>query len=88
MKCVTCGDHFKNETDLENRMITLSHSKPEFLKTECDECYSLGPNEFTMKMHLKRLPCEKISCGICDLEFKDIETLDVHTFTCKKFKCN
>ena len=69
-------------------MITHSYSKPEFLKTKCDECDFWGPNEFTMKMHIKRLHCEKISCGICDLEFEDIETLDVHTFACERFKFN
>ena len=88
MMCVTCGDQFKNETDLENHMITHFYSKPEFLKTKCDECDFWGPNEFTMKMHIKRLHCEKISCGICDLEVEDIETLDVHTFNCERFKCN
>ena len=41
-----------------------------------------------MKMHFRRLHCENVSCGICDLEMRDIETLDTHTLTCQRFKCN
>ena len=41
-----------------------------------------------MKMHFRRVHSENISCGICNLEVKDIETLDIHTFTCERFQCN
>ena len=88
IKCEICEENFEKEIDLKNHMMTHSYSKPEFLKSKCKECDFWGPNEFTMKMHLKRLHSEKISCGICDLEVADIETLDVHTFTCERFKCN
>ena len=88
IKCETCGEDFESEKDLKNHMITHSYSKPEFLKCKCDECDFWGPNEFTMKMHLKRLHCKKISCGICDFEVADLETLDIHTFTCERYKCN
>ena len=39
-------------------------------------------------MHFRRLHSENVSCGICDLEMNDIESLDTHTLTCQKFKCN
>ena len=41
-----------------------------------------------MKMHFRRLHCENVSCGICSLDMKDIETLDTHTLTCERFKCS
>ena len=41
-----------------------------------------------MKMHFRRVHSENISCGICNLEVKDIETLDIHTFICERFQCN
>ena len=69
-------------------MIIHSYSNPEFLQTKYDDCDFLGLNEVIMKMYIKRLYCEKISCGIFDLEVENIETLDVHTFTCERFKYN
>ena len=69
-------------------MIIHSYSNPEFLKTKYDDCDFLGLNEVIMKMYIKRLYCEKISCGIFDLEVENIETLDVHTFTWERFKYN
>ena len=30
---------------------------------------------------------EIISCGMCGFEASDLETLDMHTFTCEMFKC-
>ena len=69
-------------------MIAHSYKKSDLLKFKCDECDFWGPNAQTMKMHFRRLHCEKVSCGICDLEMRDIETLDTHTLTCQMFKCN
>ena len=57
------------------------------MKFKCDECDFWGPNAQTMKMHYLRLHCENVSCGICELEFKDVEELDLHTSTCEIFKC-
>ena len=31
--------------------------------------------------------CENVTCGIRDLEVKDVEELDIHTTTCEIFKC-
>ena len=69
-------------------MIAHSYKKSDLLKFKCDECDFWGPNAQTMKMHFRRLHCENVSCGICDLEMRDIETLDTHTLTCQRFKCN
>ena len=41
-----------------------------------------------MKMHVKRNHSEIISCGMCNFEANQIETLDTHTFTCEMYKCN
>ena len=43
MKCEIWGDNFDYEKDLMNHTITHFYSKPEFLKTKCDECYFWGP---------------------------------------------
>ena len=41
-----------------------------------------------MKMHVKKNHSETISCGMCNFEANQIETLDTHTFTCEMYKCN
>ena len=54
-------------------------------------CAIIYSHAQTMKMHFRRLHSENVSCGICDLEMKDIEdieTLDIHTATSQRFKCN
>ena len=68
----------------EKQKITLKTVKGK----QCDECDFWGPNAQTMKMHFQRLHSENVACGICSLEMKDIETLDIHTSTCEIFKCS
>ena len=88
IKCEICENEFKNQKDMKDHMISHSYCKSDLLKFKCDECEFWGPNAQTMKMHFRRLHCENVSCGICDLEMKDIDTLDTHTSTCQGFKCN
>ena len=88
LKCEICVEEFKTEKDLKDHAITHTYSKSEFLKFKCYECDFWGPTAQTMKMHFRRVHSENISCGICNLEVKDIETLDIHTFTCERFQCN
>ena len=88
LKCEICEEEFKSEKDMKDHMISHSYYNSDFLKFKCDECDFWGPNAKTMKMHFLRLHCENVSCGICSLEMKDIETLDVHTATCQRFKCS
>ena len=87
-KCEICDKELKSEKDMKDHMISHSYYKSDLLKFKCDECYFLGPNAQTMKMHFQRLHCEYVSCGICSLEMKDIESLDIHTSTCEMFKCS
>ena len=39
-------------------------------------------------MYFQRLHCENVSCGICSLDMKDIESLDTHSSNCERFKCS
>ena len=41
-----------------------------------------------MEVHFKKMHSEKITCGLCDFETKDVESLDTHLFTCEIYKCN
>ena len=84
-QCENCSKEFRSAGELKEHMISHSYQKLQF---KCDECDFWGPNKQTMKMHIKRNHSETISCGMCDFEAQDIETLDTHTFTCEMYKCN
>ena len=77
IKCEICEKVFSNEKELLDHMISHSFKDAEHLKFKCDECEFWGPNAHTMKMHFKRLHSDIISCGMCDFEAKDLETLDI-----------
>ena len=40
-----------------------------------------------MEVHLRKSNSEKIECGICGFETKDMENLDTHLSTCEMYKC-
>ena len=40
-----------------------------------------------MEVHFKKMHSEKITCGLCDFETKDDESLETHLFTCEIYKC-
>ena len=86
-KRFSSSDEFKSSEDLKERMIIHSYSYPK-LQFKCDECNFWGPNKQRMKMHVKRNYSEIISCGMCNFEANQVETLDTHTFTCEMYKCN
>ena len=86
-KCDFCNEKFVNEKELKEHMITHSYLESSQFKFKCDECSFWGPNEHSMKMHFKRLHSETISCGMCEYQAADLETLDIHTFTCELYKC-
>ena len=79
-QCENCGKEFSRACALKEHMISHSYQKLQF---KCDECDFWGPNQHTMKMHIKRNHSEIITCGMCDFVAKDIEILDTHTFTCE-----
>ena len=84
-ECENCGNEFKSAEDLKEHMIIHSYQK---LQYKCDECDFWGPNEHTMKMHVKRNHSETISCGMCNFEANQTQALDTQTFTCEMYKCN
>ena len=88
IKCEICTSEFTSSKEMKKHMICHSYTDSLILKFKCDECDFWGPNRITMEMHFRRIHSENISCGLCEYDAKDIETLDVHTFTCETYKCN
>ena len=48
-----------------------------------EDCGFIGKHDLTMEVHLGKYHSEKIECGICGFEAKDIESLDTHLSTCE-----
>ena len=88
IKCYICTREFKCSKELKKHMICNSYTDSSTLNDKCDECDFWGPNRFTLEMHFRKIHSENIWCGVCEFEAKDIETLDIHTFTCEIYKCN
>ena len=53
----------------------------------CAECDFMGSSETTMEVHMGKLHCEQIECGMCDIIFNDLATLETHLITCEIYKC-
>ena len=60
---------------IDQHRISHSYKCSSKLNYKCEECEFWGPNTLTMEMHVKKQHSEKISCGMCDLEIKQMEEL-------------
>ena len=69
---------------MKQHMKTHSYKKCEYKCEECDFC---GTNKMTMEVHLGKMHSENFECGLCDTVAKDLESLELHLFTCETFKC-
>ena len=41
-----------------------------------------------MSLHIGKAHGENFECGLCEYIAEDLETLDVHLFTCNIYKCS
>ena len=69
--------------------IIISHAYrgEDELKFKCVECEFWGPNTLTLEVHVKKVHCEKIKCRLCDIETKDLESLEIQLTTCESYTC-
>ena len=92
-KCEICDEEFSwngkplSNEEIVKHMISHSYKCSSKLKYKCDECEFWGPTTLTMEVHVKKKHSEKITCGLCDYEVNDIETLETHLFTCEIYAC-
>ena len=93
-RCEICDYTFKDYMgkpwggkQIESHMITHSIKSSGTLNYKCIECDFWGSNILTMEVHMKKNHSEKIKCGLCDCEFKSIESLDTHLQTCETYRC-
>ena len=82
--CSLCEKQFDCEITLKRHMKTHSYKQIEY---RCEECDFLGATPFTMEVHLGKSHSDKFECGLCEFVAKDLETLDMHLFTCEIYQC-
>ena len=54
---------------------------------KCQECDLLGDSQYTMHVHHGKEHLQNFQCGLCDVETKTLEELELHLFTCQIYKC-
>ena len=85
VECELCEAKVANEKDMKEHMKFHSYKKSTFKCEDCDYC---SENFLTMEVHVGKLHNEKIECGMCNYEAKDIEGLNLHISTCEIYVCD
>ena len=70
----------------EMRKHVASHSYT-YSKFKCDECEFVGGNDATMQVHIGKYHADKLECGLCYVEERSQECLEIHLATCEVFEC-
>ena len=85
-QCDLCKNTFETKEEIEKHLLSHSYKSSEKLQFKCDECDFWCPNTESIEAHIKKEHSEKITCGICDYETKDIEVLETHIAACQIYK--
>ena len=83
--CDICDVKVDNQKKLKEHMKTHSYKEAKF---KCEECEFIGENEYTMDVHNGKLHSDKFECGICEINTKGLEELELHLFSCEIYKCH
>ena len=83
--CELCDKEIRSNIEFKQHMKTHSYKLIDY---RCAECDFMGSSEATMEIHMGKIHCEKIECGMCDNIFNDLGTLETHLSTCEIYKCD
>ena len=88
IKCELCDEEMKTNEEMKEHMVKHSYIDTTDLIFKCEDCDFWGPNAMTMQVHHQKTHAEQISCGLCNHEYNETDTLETHLFTCEIYKCN
>ena len=83
--CHICDEKFDDAKEMKKHLLTHSYKKAKYV---CDECDFVGKSEVTMAVHIGKKHTKTFDCGLCDLETKSIQNLEIHLKTCEAYECN
>ena len=79
-----CEISIEKQKDMKIHMKTHSFKTAAYQCFDCDFC---GDSKRTMNVHLGKQHSENYECGLCDSEYKNLEDLELHLFTCERYEC-
>ena len=83
-QCEVCNDTLENEKEAVEHLRKHAYRKSTF---KCESCDFWCENFLTMEVHIGRLHSEKLICGLCNFEAKNIDNLNLHISTCEIYTC-
>ena len=84
-ECELCEAKLENEQIMKEHLKYHSYKKSTYKCEDCDYC---SENFLTMEVHVGKHHGEKIDCGLCNFEAKDLEALNMHLSTCEIYVCD
>ena len=85
VECELCEAKLESEKILKEHLKYHSYKKSTF---KCEECDFSSENFLTMEVHIGKQHGEKVECGLCNFEAKDLEALNLHLSTCQIYVCD
>ena len=83
-ECEFCQAKLPSEKEMKQHLRLHTYKKSTF---KCEDCDYWCENFLTMEVHVGKHHSEKIECGLCNYEAKDVEALDLHLTTCQIYIC-
>ena len=83
-KCDLCEVEVKTAMEMKRHMKRHSYKEAKF---KCDDCDFVGESDLAMKVYIGKHHSETYECGLCDVETKDLENLEIHLVSCEVYKC-
>ena len=74
-----------NKKDLKEHMKLHSYKKANY---QCIDCNYIGDSQSTMDIHIGKRHSKQFECGLCESEFRTLDELELHLFTCETYCCN
>ena len=82
--CELCDFEFENIKEMRKHMLSHSYHRVEY---KCEECDFYGTDDLAMEIHYRKTHSDQLECGLCDNAFSDLESLELHLFTCECYLC-
>ena len=80
--CELCDYELESNKELKQHMKIHSYKEVDYKCEDCDFCRTN-----CMEVYLGKAHSENFECGLCESEMEDLETLELHLFTCEVYKC-
>ena len=85
--CSLCDKTFKSKHKFRNHKFEHTKWVRKDNSYSCKECQFVGYNMYSHEVHMGKVHSINYDCGLCDIEFGNLEDLEIHLNTCEIYKC-